>query len=384
MADEIIEQQVVATPQPEQTEGQQEVAKMMAISLNGGIEPKPQEPITPTAEVQTQVQEPTFSFDLVKEKYGYENPETFFSEIEQLRALKENPPAPTEITFENETAKKLFEALKAGKSEEVYNYLDEQRRLENLTTSEVTKDTAADIVKLGMQLKYKDLTPDEINYKFNKQYGIPPKPIELYTDIEGEYEERVKTWEGLVSDRTMELMIEAKLAKPELEAAKSKLVLPEIEQAANPKMEAFNQYLKEIEDAEKIGEVAKKEFSSFTTKEAEIKVPFKDEANKIDFNFSFEPDEDGWKIAKEMAIDSDKFFSSYFDKDGNPNRKQYLEEIYFAKNKDKIIAEAIKQGKNAAIKALLPDNSGNQNRQIPQNQEQSEFDIQMKRALNMA
>ena len=46
----------------------------------------------------------------------------------------------------------------------------------------------------------------------------------------------------------------------------------------------------------------------------------------------------------------DKFFDTYTNSDGTSNRKRFLEDIYFAMNKDKIIREAINQGKNAMLK----------------------------------
>lgn len=380
MADEIVAEQT-QTQQTEQPTISAEVAQMMELSLNGGV-PQKVEEAQPIIENEQSVVQPTFSFDILKDRFGYEKEDDVIKEIEELRTFKANP-SPAEIKFEKETDKKLFEALKAGKTDEVYSYLEEQRKLDRLTTTEVTKDTAKDIVKLGMQIRYKDLTQDEIDYKFNKQYGIPNKPIQGELEEDTEYEERVNNWKSQVTDKEMELMIEAKLARPELETAKSKLVLPDIQETNNPELQAFKQYQNDIAEAQKTGELAKAEFSSFTPKQFEFKLPFKDEANKIEFDFSFEPDSGSFNNAVEMAIDNDKYFSTYFDKDGNPNRKQYLEDIYFAKNKEKIIMAAIAQGKNAAIKAMLPDNSqGGLNRQIPQTQEMSDFDKQMQMSLD--
>jgi hypothetical protein len=380
MADNITEVPV-EEQQTEQPTISAEVAQMMELSLNGGV-PQKVEEAQPIIENEQSVVQPTFSFDILKDRFGYEKEEDVIKEIEELRTFKSNP-SPAEIKFEKETDKKLFEALKAGKTDEVYSYLEEQRKLDRLTTTEVTKDTAKDIVKLGMQIRYKDLTQDEIDYKFNKQYGIPNKPIQGELEEDTEYEERVNNWKSQVTDKEMELMIEAKLARPELETAKSKLVLPDIQETNNPELNAFKQYQNDMIEAQKTGEIAKAEFSSFTPKQFEFKLPFKDEANKIEFDFSFEPDSGSFNNAVEMAIDNDKYFSTYFDKDGNPNRKQYLEDIYFAKNKENIIMAAIAQGKNAAIKAMLPDNSqGGLNRQIPQTQEMSDFDKQMQMSLD--
>ena len=83
-----------------------------------------------------------------------------------------------------------------------------------------------------------------------------------------------------------------------------------------------------------------------------------------------------------MATNVDKFFNSFVKSDGTFDKQGYLEAIYFATNKDKILLEAMKQSKNATIKASLPDNSSSgTQRQFPQSQELSEFDKKMRASL---
>lgn len=179
MADNVVETQQSVSP---------DVQQMMEMSLKGFTQ-QPQSAqanqelpiateqtaqqaqVQQAVEGQVSVEQSTFTFDIFKDKFGYEKPEDAFTEIEQLRSLKNNPVKP-EIKFENELSEKLFKAFQGGKEDEVYRYLSEKNRLESLTSQEVTKDSAADIIKLGMQLKYKDLTPQEIDYKFNKQFLV--------------------------------------------------------------------------------------------------------------------------------------------------------------------------------------------------------------------
>jgi hypothetical protein len=80
-----------------------------------------------------------------------------------------------------------------------------------------------------MAQKYKDLTREEIDYKFNKQFGIPNRPVQKDIETDEEYQDRLSNWESKARDVETELMIEAKLAKPELERFKSELVLPDIQ-----------------------------------------------------------------------------------------------------------------------------------------------------------
>ena len=372
------EQSQVQTPDPQKAE----LDQMMAISLNGGLPPEtntaPQEAAQSAVVENPAVVTPNV-FDTFKEKYGYEKPEDVLADIEQYRALKAAPAATPEIKFENEESERLFKAITSGKRNEVFQILEKQERIERLIGLEVNKDTAADIVKYGMQLKYKDLTPEEINYKFNKTFAIPNKPIQAVEEDDTDYQTRISAWQDIVTDKQMELMIEAKLAKPDLEASKSKLVIPEIEQTAD---EDYLQYKKMLEERPRLDAELKEAYKALTPKQLEIKSNFKDEPNKIAFDFQFEPDVEGFTMAVDIASDSSKFWQMYVDKDGKPDRVKFLSDIYFARNRERIIQEAMNQAKNATIKSMLPDNSqGGLVRQMPQTQEPSELDKQMRASL---
>jgi len=384
MADDIIVDQSAAQTDT-QAEFKSELAQQMAVAL-GGAMPNTQQQAAPTAEeaaaaAQIQQAAPVDYFTPIKEKFGYQSHEDAIKEIEELRAFKAAPAA-VEYEFENEQSKKLFEAWQKGKTNEVREYLQREYQIDQYLNADVTAESAADIVKLGMQLKYKDLSPAEIDYKFKKTFSVPPKPIQSVEEDESDYNQRLSTWQELANDKQMELLIEAKLAKPELSAAKSKLVFPEID--SNPD-ERYAQYLKMLEEQPKLeAEQAQRNaesiaaYKSFTPKTIETKLPFIDEPNKINFEFQYEPDPESFAQAVALTTDTETFFKSFYDKDGNPDRKAFLDALYFAKNKDKVILEAIKQGKNAAIKAMLPDNSGGIIRQLnTQTGEPSELDKAM-------
>lgn len=366
--------QAVVSPQLENVpaEIKQGLDQQMKLALNGGI--VAEEP--PKEEIQTAsaIVDP---FQPFKDKFGYQSAEDAMREIEELRGFKANPPIPA-ITFENEESEKLFRAWQAGKIPEVYSYLENQQRIEKYLTKEVTPDTAADIVKVGMALKYKDLTPDEINYKFNKQFAVPPKPIQGPEEEEPVYRDRVSAWQAVVDDKKMELMIEAKLAKPELESAKTKLVFPEIEQAVD---EGYVQYKKALEENQRLAAETQEAYKTFTPKSAETKINFKDETNKIDFTYQYEPDQASFARDLEVASDINKFWGLFFDKDGKPDRPKFLKAIHYALNEQAILMSAMNQAKNATIKALLPDNSqGGLVRQLVQTpQEPTEVEKEMER-----
>jgi len=143
----------------------------MAIALGTA---QPQTAVAETVVEEQVAENVPLTFEVLKEKFSYEKPEDAIAEIEQLRLLKSQPPAPEPIKFENEFNEKLFKAIQSGQVKEVTQLLAQQERLDSLTTSEVTKDNAADIIKLNMQLANKLLTKEDIDFQYKQDY-LPPK-----------------------------------------------------------------------------------------------------------------------------------------------------------------------------------------------------------------
>lgn len=372
---------VQEAPQNVELEQQQEANRlvldqMMQLNLNGVLpEEKKEEAavIIPATEAQVI----PVTFESLKEKFGYDTPEAAIKDIEELRVFKSKPPV-AEIKYENETSERIAKALQAGKTKEVYEALRQQETLNSLTTVEVNEENAADIIKLGMQLKYKDLSPKEIDYKFNKQYAIPREPVMGDSELEEDFNERKAAWKEQVEDIKMSKIIDAKLARPDLETAKSKIVFPEIENQVD---NGYAQYLKELEQQPILDAQIKEAYGKFTPKTLETKVKFIDEPNKIDFEFQHEPDAEAFKKTIDVVSDFDKLIEAFKKPDGTPDREAFARAMYVALNTDKVIMEAIKQSKNATIKSFLPDNSGGgTQRQFPQTQELSELDKQMQAA----
>lgn len=385
MADDI-----VVTEQVEQTQVQDtvapEVRQMMELSLNGGMPPhKTEETQTTETVVEetkvTQTEPPVFQFQTFTEKYGWQSLEDAEKEIQELRTFKANPPK-EELKFENEKSQLLVKALQAGEFDKVHSYLDEQVRLDKYLAAEVNEQTADEIIKLGLKLNHKDLTDKEIEFKFNKTYSIPKEPVQGVSEDDEVFAERQQTWREQCEDIKTSKIIDAKLAKPQLEQAKTKLVVPIIEQSVD---EDYIQYKNDLEESKKLAEEAEVEYKAFTPKSIEMKLNFNDEANKIQFDFQFEPDEEGFKKTLEVVTNPEKYRERYSKPDGSYDRKRFLEDQYFSMNREKILFEAMKQAKNATMKqTLLADNTdkGIGSKQLPQTQEMSELDKQMKASLN--
>ena len=216
----------------------------------------------------------------LKTQFGWENAESAKAEIEELRKLRENATTQSEIEFANEQSAKFFKLLQEGKEDDLYSFLDQKKKIDRLASADLDNATASEIIKLNMQQKYKDLTPSEIEYKFNKQFGIPSRPVQKDVETDEEYQERFSAWESRVKDIETEMFIEAKLAKPELEKYKSELILPDIQfegtqQSYEPSQEELDAQVALINSFKQNAQSALKSFDGFSVsvKDEEVEIP---------------------------------------------------------------------------------------------------------------
>lgn len=292
-------------------------------------------PLATTTTVEPPVAAPTGEeiFDenvYVKTKYGWETPEAGIKELEDLRKFKEKP-----FDFTNDDSRKAFEYLKEGKEEDLYKILDQKRKVNKLLSAETIDENVADqMIKMGMQTRYKDLSTEEIEYKFKKQFSIPPKPVPVDTDTDEEYAQKVSNWEATVSDIRMEKIIEAKVARPELEKLKMELVLPDIPKKS-PEAEAPSQ--ESLAEMQKVRDnfLAKLNSGYTTFKGYETKV--KDESGEIPVAFVV-PEEE--KVAQRLKVENlelDTYFNKrWFDENNNPNVEKIMADLYLLENPEKV------------------------------------------------
>lgn len=380
----------------QQPSGDEQLKQNMSLALGGfmpnqtQVAPTTQETTTtettetaPT-EVTTTVTEqtPSFDFSTFSQKFGYQNPEDAIKEIEELRAWKENPIE--EIELPNEESKKLYEYIKKGDLKKATQILNKKFEIEDYLSQEVSDDNAENIIKLGMKVKRPDLSDKEINYRFNKQFGLPKEPIQRVDESEDDFQERLNEWKEKIEDIKMDKVIEAKMAKSDLETHKSTLELPDIEEEVNPEFQNFLEQKKNQENLQKINEQTIQAYKSLTPKSVEKKINFNDEPNKINFDFTYEPSAEDFNKNVEIATNFDElFFPLFIGKDGKPDREKLLRVIDFARNEDKVLTEAIKQSKNATLKAGLSKPPVNGQRLAPQTQQQgTDLDAAMQIALN--
>lgn len=297
---------------------------------------------TPAADPNEEILDPK---EWLKREFEIDDPELLKQQIQEYRQLKEKPQTEAEIKFENEQSKHIHELIRQGKTKEVKEFLDMQDRLSGYTSGDVTTENADEIIKLGMQLKYKDLTQAEINYKFSKQYGIPPEPVQGGDELDEEFAARKAQWQSTVNDVQMSKVIDAKLMRPELEQAKANIVLPELEKpqvaASQPNPEQLEQirqnFLAQLESDYNKAE-------GFTTK-------VKDESVEIPVSFKI-PDEEkvAIKTRLQQGLDVNEYIDSrWFDQTGKPKIEQIITDLYQLENLDKILSGVANNSANQRL-----------------------------------
>lgn len=243
----------------------------------------------------------------LKTQFGWENADAAKAEIDELRKLREGASSQAEIEFANEQSAKFFKLLQEGKEDDLYSFLENKKKFDRLSSiTDLDTRSAAEIIKLNMQQKYKDLTPAEIEYKFNKQFAVPNKPNQGEMETDDEYQERLQSWEAKAKDIETEMFIEAKLAKPELEKFKNELVLPDIQ--FESESQSYQPTQEELEATEALmnqfKESAKAALSSFDG----FSVSVKDEEVEIPLSYAVS-DEEKTAVASQL----ERFADANFD-----------------------------------------------------------------------
>lgn len=273
--------------------------------------------------------------EYLKSQLGYDNWDTAKVEIDKLRKLQEQAQTPAEIKFANDQSKQFFELLKEGKTDDVYGYLHQQKQLERLEKLELAKvEDAAEIIKANLQFKHKDLSKTEIDFLFNKRYSIPKQPSQSLDETDEDYGSRVESWKLDVKEKEQEMIIEAKLAKPEFAKYRSELILPDIQKVAPQAQEPDQKSLEDLkvqrDNYLKQLEVGYKNFNGFETK-------VKDESVEIPIAFNV-PDEDKvvyYNKLKEFDVVS-YFGSRWFGEKGDANVQQMMSDLYLLENPGKV------------------------------------------------
>lgn len=328
--------------------------------------------------VETQgetVSEPAVSpsFDpnqFVRERFGFESVEEAEEQFKRVKDFKE-----PEFNFENDISKTLFDAIKEGKTDEVYDILNQQKRLEKLTTADVDANLAVDIIKTNLANKYKELNSEEIDLLFYEQYYTPQKPEQGYDESDEDYSQKLKAWQSQVDYAERKMIIDAKVYRTDLAKLKADIKLPDISREAEN--EAV--YQEEFEMQQRARSIYEQtldsQFQSFNgfnvlVKDAEVEIP-------ITFNVG---DDEKLSIKNDLSdFDSDSYFGGrWFNDDGTPKVQQIMADVYLLENREKIFSKIANEAASQRYLAHIKNTGNiNVNQQTPQGRPTQAFNSQL-------
>jgi hypothetical protein len=303
---------------------------------------------------QTQQQDySTFNPDsFIKERFGFDSVDE--AEEEFIRLIEEREQSPS-FDFSDDVSKTLFDAIREGKTDDVYQILNEQKRIDKLTNSELTTEIAAEIVKTNIQNKFKDLSADEVDLLFYDQFFVPLKPEQGYDETDEEYGAKLNAWQAQADYTEKRLMIEAKVLRPEIAKLKSEIKLPDIYNEAGREA----QYQEEFEYLQQARSVYERtldsEFQSFNG----FNVSVKD--NDVEIPISFNVGEDERLALKQELSDFDGeayLENRWFNEEGRPNVRQIMADKYVLENLPRILQKVANEAASQRLLAHLKK-SGN-------------------------
>lgn len=251
--------------------------------------------------IEVEIQEPK---EWLKKEFGIEDAKILKLEREELKAAKEKLKK-----FElDDNGLKILDYLKQENEDKLFDFLSNKKLVERLSKSDLSKDKNAvvELVKFGIKNKNKEanLSDDEVDFLFNEKYGIPEKPEQDLSELDSEFEQKMKVWEKQKESLEKRLIIEAKINQPQISELNRKLILPDIQREIQPhqrSQEDLEAAKKTVETFYQLAEQAANSFNGFS-----VQVKDKDVDYLVGYSAS---KEEKAFIAKELK----NFAESNFD-----------------------------------------------------------------------
>ena len=333
-----------------------QVQQQVEVAPTATNEPNGQQPLVQNEQTQEQqVLTPFDPNDFVRERFGFESVE---QAEQEFKRFKETP----SFEFKDDVSKTLFDAIKEGKADDVYEVLNQQKKLEKLVNSELNSEIAAEIVKTNIKNKHKSLSNEDVELLFYDQFFVPLKPEQGYDESDDDYAAKVSQWQSQVDYTERRLMIEAKVLKPEIEKLRSEITLPDIYNESEREAESQAEF-EIMQEARSIYErTLDSEFQSFNG----FNVSVKDEDVEIPISFNVAEDE---RLAMKNDLedfDTDLYFENrWFNKEGKPNVQQIMADKYLLENREKIFSKIANEAASQRLLAHLKKNGNININQTP-------------------
>lgn len=257
--------------------------------------------------------------------------------IEKLKSLGVNSdedlekiiskPSP-QIQFPDEQSRKLYESLKDGKYEEVYDFVDKQMKLRNLD-----KMDSASVVKMMYRFQHPEWDEQDIEDEFQAKFS----------GLNDEDEAAVRRAKRLLKS-------EEQAARQYLNSLRQDIKLPDIhpsQPVIDPKVveQLRNQYVNSLRSIkDKFG----------------FEFELKDDDGEIKTRFVIDPKERDEFFSKMENFDLDKFFEDNYFRNGNYDTERLSRDMWLISrdsqgvaNYEKLIRSQIRQVYAEAKKQIL-------------------------------
>ena len=244
----------------------------------------------------------------------------------------------------SETSKKIFEALKSGKEDELADILYQRKMLAG-----VDKLDAADSIKLKIQYDNPDWTVDDVEDEYEQKYGIGVDKDDMDDNEYAKLERRAQR----------KIDADAKASKDFLVKLRDEIQLPDFKQAPTVDPEAEN-FINETTRLQK-------EFSDNLTNSLnsfkELDLSISDEDVQFAHKFNIQDSEKADLSNK--AKDFWQYVQSRYSKDGKYDTQKLLTDIYFNENRSKVIKSAVTRAMNLAKVELVKGVANVQDTRVP-------------------
>lgn len=314
--------------------------------------------VQPSADPDTEVVDTSV---YLKNIFGWENEEIALAELKELRELKDKPAS--EIKFSNDQSKQIHELLRTGDKtsiKKVVEILETQDRIESYVSGEVTKDSAPEIIKLGLYLNSgKRLSKDEVDFQYKQEYGIPKEPVQKSTEDDDDFKERHDEWKEKVSIIETKKIVAAKMAIPQLEQLKQKIELPIIDSPQNNQDKDYEDWKAGNAKAdENYVKVVVPGINALKESDLLLSVKVDDPKNQMQFEVSVVPDKDVFTEVQKESMDTFGWLGKLaFDEKGNFNATKLTRAILLEKYFDKFAQSIARQAVNAERKRVVSKES---------------------------
>lgn len=299
---------------------------------------------------QQQKQEDIFDEnEWIKNEWGWENKEVAKTEIEKLKAK----PEPQPQKYANETSERIAKSLLEGKDEDVYNFLTGRKKIERAEKLDPSKvEEATELIRLHYELQPHNLTANEINRLITRAYTVPKKPEQLLEQTDADYQVSLQDWQERVAEVQQDIVIQAKLIRPDFAKFKQDLVLPDIPKATPIPKEPTPEELVQAQKDKDLYLVAAK---GGITNLKGYTGTFKDEDVELNVAYVATDDEKAkvLPIVESLYSSFDYFIDRWRNKDGSMNADLLANDIYLLENRDKILQKQISEAAAQQKKHIL-------------------------------